>query len=88
MSRVFMDSFSGDAASLPPKLRSKSDVLAALSKSPCVSTWDMSEYPWLRNAIRSLIASGQLIEDKSEPYPWHRFIVRPPAEAERDKEPK
>lgn len=87
MSRVIIDSFSGDAASLPPSRRKQSDVLAALSKSPRVSTWDMDECRWLRDSIQSLIASGQLIEDKAEPYPWHRFVVSPPIDAQRAKEP-
>ena len=70
------DSFSGPAAQLPPGQRTPARVLAALRLNPCVSTWDMSETPWLRGCIDALKASGQIIEDKSEPYPWHRYITR------------
>lgn len=71
------DSFSGPAAQLPPSQRTPAHVLAALRRNPRVSTWDMGETPWLRGCIDALKASGQITEDKSEPYPWHRYVVEP-----------
>lgn len=73
--RVFMDSFSGDAASLPPRSRTPDHVLTVLRTSPRVSTWDMGEEPWLRYCIDILKRDGKITEDSSEPYPWHRFNV-------------
>ena len=71
------DSFSGPAAQLPPRQRTPSHVLAALRRNPRVSTWDMSESPWLRGCIDALKSSGQIIEDKDEPYPWHLYLIQP-----------
>ena len=73
---IFLDSFSGAAADLKPSKRTPHHVLAALSKDPRVSTFDMSEKPWLVACISSLKASGRITEDKSEPYPWHRYVVQ------------
>lgn len=75
------DSFSGHAAQLPPNRRTPAGVLAALRINPRISTWDMSETPWLRGCIDSLKNSGQITEDKDEPYPWHLYIVQPAKEA-------
>jgi len=69
------DSFSGLAAELPPSKRTPAHVLAALRINPRVSTFDMSETPWLRGCIHSLKSSGQIEEDEDEPYPWHLFFV-------------
>lgn len=74
-----LDSFSGPAALLPPSRRTPEHVLAALRMNPRVSTWDMSE-AWLRGCIEALKNNGRIIEDKDEPYPWHRYIVRPEKE--------
>lgn len=71
------DSFSGPASELPPSKRTPSHVLAALRINPRVSTFDMSETPWLRGCIDSLKNSGHIVEDKDEPYPWHLFLVQP-----------
>jgi hypothetical protein len=35
----------------------------------------MSEHAWLRRSIAELERAGKIVEDKSEPYPWHRFKV-------------
>lgn len=72
---IFLDSFSGSAVDLKPDQRTAENVLAALGKDPRISTFDMSEYPWLYRIIRDLINSGKITEDKSEQYPWHRFVV-------------
>lgn len=69
------DSFSGPAALLPKNLRTPAGVLSALQRNPRVSTWDMSEMPWLRGCIDALKASGQITEDKDEPYPWHLYLI-------------
>lgn len=69
------DSFSGPAAQLPPSHRTPAGVLSALQRNPRVSTWDMSETPWLRGCIDALKSSGQIVEDKDEPYPWHLYYI-------------
>ena len=69
------DLFSGPAADLPRGQRTPEAVLSALRINPRVSTWDMSESPWLRDCIDSLKRSGEITEDKNEPYPWHRYHV-------------
>lgn len=72
---IHVDSFSGAAADLKPKDRTADGVLAALRKSPRVSTFDMSECRWLPPIIDMLVKSGKIVEDKAEPYPWLRFKV-------------
>jgi DNA-binding HxlR family transcriptional regulator len=74
VSAIFLDSFSGAAADLKKGQRSAENVLAVLAKSPRVSTWDM-EAAWLRGALAQLQRDGLISEDKSEPYPWHRYTV-------------
>lgn len=75
MSRtVFLDSFSGGAAVLPRGHRGPEDVLAALVSDPRVSTFDMSDIPWLRTAIAKLTRQG-LIVAVDEPYPWHKYEI-------------
>lgn len=74
MSRIFLDSFSGAAADLKKGQRSAENVLTVLAKNPRVSTWDM-EAAWLRGAIAQLQRDGPITEDKSEPYPWHRYAI-------------
>lgn len=73
--RVLLDSFSGAAADLPQGNHTPADVLEALRTCPRVSTWDMSECPWLRDCIDILKRGGKITEDSSEPYPWHRYKV-------------
>lgn len=84
VSHGVFDSFSGLAAELPPSRRTPAHVLAALTRNPRVSTFDMSELPWLRGCIDSLKSSGQIAEDPNEPYPWHLFHVK--ADAVQAKE--
>jgi len=73
---VFLDSFSGGAAtSINPKDRTSDNVLRVLSSDPRVSTWDMSELPWLRKAIADLVARG-MIREVDEAYPWLRYEVK------------
>ena len=71
---MIIDSFSGAAADLPRGKRTPEHVLEALRRDPRVSTWDMSEYPWLRRCIAHLKRDG-LIEDVPEGYPWLRYRV-------------
>jgi DNA-binding HxlR family transcriptional regulator len=75
MKALFLDSFSGAAANLPRGKRDDINVLGALAKSPRVSVWDMCEYAWLRGRVNSLLRAGLITEDKSEPYPWHRYLL-------------
>lgn len=79
ISHGVFDSFSGLAAELPLSKRTPSHVLEALTRNPRVSTFDMSELPWLRGCIDSLKSSKQITEDPDEPYPWHLFYVTTPA---------
>ena len=78
---IFLDSFSCAAANLPRGKRTPMDVLKCLAASPLVSTWDMSEKPWLRGKIDHLKKDG-LIEEVPEPYPWHRFLITSAGETE------
>ena len=73
---TFLCSFSGAAADLPRKQRTPENVLAVLRKHPRISTFDMSEHPWLCGCIDKLKADGKITEDRREPYPWHRFVVQ------------
>lgn len=73
--RIYLDSFSGAAADLKKDCRTKENVLAALEQHPRVSTWDMSENPWLCRIIRDMKRKGLIVEDDKEPYPWHRYAL-------------
>lgn len=72
---VFFDSFSGSVAELKPSQRNASNVLRGLTRDPRISTFDLSEKPWLQGCIETLKRNGHITEDKSESYPWHRFDV-------------
>ena len=72
---TFLDSFSGAIADLPKQRRTQQEALRVLSKHPRVSTWDMSECAWVRNLVGDLLRAGLIVEDKSEPYPWHRYKI-------------
>ena len=74
---VYLDSFSGAAADLPKGRRSAAHVLEVLRKHPRVSTWDLSEHPWLRAAIDELLNAGA-ITAVPEAYPWQRYEVTTP----------
>lgn len=78
---TYLDSFSGTAAELPPRYRTPAGVLSALKKDPRVSTFDMSELPWLRGCIQTLKQQAKIEEDKTEAYPWHKFIIIQPVGA-------
>lgn len=71
---MHIDTFSGAAADLKPRHRTGEDILAALSRDPRVSTWDMGEHLWLRNGIGNLVRNG-LIVKLEEPYPWLRYAL-------------
>jgi len=83
-------SFSGSVADLKntryDKGRTEENVLKCLAKDPKVSTWDMSENPWLCQIINILESKGLIIVEKAE-YPWHIFkpVTNEPA-AGRDDE--
>jgi hypothetical protein len=79
MARVILDSFSGPASELRGSARTSDNVLAVLSRNPRVSCWDMSEHAWLRSCISDLVKRGAIAEDKSEPYPFHKFTPTPEA---------
>lgn len=71
---IFMDSFSGAAASLPKGKRELTDILRTLQRHPRVSTFDMSECGWLWRGISDLKKHG-LVRELDEPYPWHRYAL-------------
>lgn len=70
---VFLDSFSGALADLPPKKRNLTNALIVLSKHPNVSTWDMDKL-WLRKLISDLITIG-LIQSEPVGYPWLKYSL-------------
>ena len=76
MNAIYLDSSSGGAAALPKSRRTPEGVLIALRNDPRVSTFDLSELRWLRGCIADLTATGRIEEDKTEPYPWHRYVVK------------
>jgi DNA-binding HxlR family transcriptional regulator len=69
---MFIDSFSGSVVELKRDKREPADILKCLKKDPMVSTWDMSETPWLRKRIAILIKDG-LVSEKKQSFPWHRY---------------
>jgi len=71
---IYLDSFSGDAADLKKDQRTSENVLIVLLDSPRISTWDMSDHPWLVRAVKDLEKRG-LITACDEPYPWHKYTV-------------
>lgn len=75
MSLGIICSFTSPIADLPRGKRTEADMLAALDRNPRVSTFDMSEFPWLWRGIDSLKARGLITEDKGEAYPWHRYTL-------------
>lgn len=72
---IHIDSFSGAVTDLKPGQRTSDNVLAVLAKHPRVSTWDMSEYAWLRARITDLYQRGLVVIDHSEPFPWVRYVL-------------
>lgn len=69
-------SFSCEAAELKKADRTADNVLKALSISPRISTWDMSELPWLREVVYQL-EEQDMVSAVDEPYPWHRWDLTP-----------
>ncbi len=74
---MHVDIFSGGAASLPKAQQTPEGVLEALRANPRVSTWDMSEMPWLVRCIQDL-ERRQAIALKESAYPWLRYSVLTP----------
>jgi len=74
-SRIYIDSFSGAAADLPPSKRTPGHALRALARDPRVSTFDMSESCWLRGCIDALVQLEYIKPDPAEPYPWHCYTI-------------
>jgi hypothetical protein len=75
MSRVFIDSFSGAVVDLPKADRTDENILAALSRDPKVSTWDMDQHHrWLQPAISRLVKAGRL-RTVDAAYPWLKYEV-------------
>ena len=74
-SRIYLDSFSGAAADLPPSKRTPGHALRALARDTRVSTFDMSESCWLRGCIDALVQLEYIKPDPAEPYPWHRYTI-------------
>ena len=81
---MHIDSFSGAVADLSKKEQSDpTKVLAALTRSPLVSVWDMSESSNLRASLRFLLDDG-MIEELDEPYPWLRFQITDKGESDHE----
>lgn len=78
MSAAHICSFSGDAALLSPKRRTRENVLAALRRDPKLSVWDLSELPWLRRIVDDLRRTGDVTYSDRLEYPWQAFTVRKP----------
>lgn len=74
MARVFLDSFSSPIAELPRGQRTIAHALRALDCNPRISTFDRGA-PWLELLIHELKRDGLIVEDKAEPYPWHRYTI-------------
>ncbi len=74
MRRVFIDSFSGDLSELPRGKRTIENALHILSDDPLVSCFDRGE-KWLEVLLADLQSLGLVIEDKSQHYPWCRFVL-------------
>ena len=45
-----------------------------LADDPRVSTFERGP-AWLESLLSELLKTGLLIEDKTEPYPWHRYAL-------------
>lgn len=69
-----VDRFSGSLSELPRGKRTVQHALQALADDPRVSTFDRGG-AWLESLLADLQQQGLVVEDKAEPYPWHRFNV-------------
>ena len=67
-----LDSFSGSLGELPKGRRTLVYALAVLADDPRVSTFERG-VGWLESLLHELQFNNLVIEDKAEPYPWHRF---------------
>ena len=70
--RVHLDSFSGSLGELPKGRRTLLYALAVLADDPRVSTFERG-VGWLESLLHELQFNKLVMEDKAEPYPWHRF---------------
>lgn len=71
-SRAILCRFSGSLGELSKGHRTIAEALCVLSEDPRVSTFERGT-PWLERLLADLKAQGLIVEDESEPYPWHRF---------------
>lgn len=69
---MVIDSFSGSLGELPKGRRTLVYALAVLADDPRVSTFERGA-GWLELLLHELQFNKLVIEDKAEPYPWHRF---------------
>lgn len=69
---MVIDSFSGSLGELPKGRRALVYALAVLADDPRVSTFERGA-GWLESLLHELQFNKLVIEDKAEPYPWHRF---------------
>ncbi len=69
-----IDSFSSSIADLKPRERNVESALRCLQKSPNVSTFDQSEYPWLNRLLAGMVKDG-LIEYAPSAYPWTKYTI-------------
>lgn len=66
--------FSNDIIDLKKRKRTEENVISILKKRSKISTWDMSENPWLCYLINRLIKLKKIKKEESA-YPWHRYKV-------------
>ena len=70
---MFIDSFSNaNVLDLPKNERTPDRVLECLKVNGRISTWDMSENPWLVHCIEALEAQGKIVSEDSD-FPWHQW---------------
>jgi len=67
-------SFSTEAAELKPSNRTAFNVLLALQDNPRISTFEMSDKPWLCRLVKTLEEKNH-IKPINEPYPWHKWKI-------------
>ena len=81
-----LDSFSGQAATLPKGKRTPLDVLACLAEHPRLSGWDLSETRWLHDAVRTLQRQGLIAVDLNvDAFPWVRYRLTDAGKAALEK---
>lgn len=77
---VHFDRFSGSLSELPKGKRTIKNALRVLSADPRVSTFERGDQ-WLDSLLLELRMTGLVVEDMTEPYPWHRFDLTDKARA-------